>query len=264
MYQTRSASPRGNSHPSHGQATLMLRHCARCKVLMAPQAVACFRCHADGLEWAPSSGAGAIVSCRAIHHTVNRLPGVLSVTILAVIELDDGPWVFAAIEGDVVPISDRRVRVRFLGRPLDSRFPLFEIDSDDQRHRDGAVTATCTGEPDSEQSIATSVDEICSMASVRTALDRCDLLEAARSVNAEAKSLLKFAVRWAPSGGASPSELLVTFGVTRRRFLGLLHETLELQQTDNRATRGLKRQLLESLDRAWNDRPPSHPRYDRG
>ncbi len=61
-----------------------------------------------------------------------------------------------------------------------------------------------------------------------------------------------FAIQWAPFGGADSGELLVRFGVTKRRFLQVLNAALTPRRTDNSDVRGLKRHLLATLDHAWN------------
>ncbi len=63
--------------------------------------------------------------------------------------------------------------------------------------------------------------------------------------------MVEFAVRWAPFGGAGSGDLLVTFGVDRRRFLELLTEGLKPRRTDNSEQRWLKRSLADALIPAW-------------
>ncbi|MFC9790558.1 hypothetical protein [Rhodococcus sp. NPDC127528] len=77
-----------------------------------------------------------------------------------------------------------------------------------------------------------------------------DFLERTGAVSPHAGWVIKFAITWAPFGGASPAELLETFGVTPARFLQLLRESLDPHgAADHVAT--VKRQLTESLLGAW-------------
>ena len=52
-------------------------------------------------------------------------------------------------------------------------------------------------------------------------------------------------------GGATAAELLVTFGMSRRRFLRAVEEALRSARTDTDVVRRLKRQLKQSLSEAW-------------
>ncbi|MFC7449538.1 hypothetical protein [Rhodococcus daqingensis] len=78
----------------------------------------------------------------------------------------------------------------------------------------------------------------------------CDVLEQAGAVSPHAGWVINFAITWAPFGGASPAELLETFGVTPARFLQLLRESLD-PRGGVPHLETLKRQLSESLLRAW-------------
>ncbi|TQF65719.1 hypothetical protein FK531_19975 [Rhodococcus spelaei] len=78
----------------------------------------------------------------------------------------------------------------------------------------------------------------------------CDVLQRTGAVSPHGGWVINFAITWAPFGGASPAELLETFGVTHARFLQMLHESLDPHgAADHIAT--IKRQLTESLLRAW-------------
>ncbi|MGW4533671.1 hypothetical protein ACWEOI_22260 [Nocardia sp. NPDC004340] len=63
--------------------------------------------------------------------------------------------------------------------------------------------------------------------------------------------MIEFAIRWAPFGGAGPGELLVAFGVDRRRFLNLLEEGLRTRQSDSSEERWSKQRLSEAVTSAW-------------
>lgn len=87
---------------------------------------------------------------------------------------------------------------------------------------------------------------------VRSALSQLEFLVSGRSIGAETKSMVEFAIRWAPFGGASSGDLLVTFGVERRRFLELLAEGLRARRSDDSEQRWLKRRLADALTAAWS------------
>lgn len=86
---------------------------------------------------------------------------------------------------------------------------------------------------------------------VRSALSQWEFLAAGRAIGADTKATIEFAIRWAPFGGASSEDLLVTFGVDRRRFLELVTEGLQSGRTDNSEERWLERRLADALLSAW-------------
>ncbi|MFD8249618.1 hypothetical protein [Nocardia sp. NPDC059691] len=86
---------------------------------------------------------------------------------------------------------------------------------------------------------------------VQSALKQCIYLETVKSVDADAKFVIEFAIRWAPFGGASAGDLLVAFGATRLRFLQLVREALDPRPDDDPHARALKRDLVGSLSWAW-------------
>ncbi|NKY42573.1 hypothetical protein [Nocardia cerradoensis] len=63
--------------------------------------------------------------------------------------------------------------------------------------------------------------------------------------------MIEFAIRWAPFGGANPGDLLVTFGIDRRRFMTLIEEGLWFRRTDDSEERRLEQRLSDALTSAW-------------
>jgi hypothetical protein len=49
---------------------------------------------------------------------------------IAIVALDEGPWMYTTIDGEIPPSSQRPVRVRFQATPRADRFPVFAISSD--------------------------------------------------------------------------------------------------------------------------------------
>lgn len=110
--------------------TLMIRRCSRCKRMFAPLTFDCSACASDSLEWVPSAGAGSIRSWRVVERApIEGRGGLLPLTI-AIVELDEGPWVYTCIEGEVPALRSRSVRVQFQPRPREDRFPVFAVDAD--------------------------------------------------------------------------------------------------------------------------------------
>jgi hypothetical protein len=88
---------------------------------------------------------------------------------------------------------------------------------------------------------------------VRSSLSQLRFLHSLRSVEADLGPVIDFAIRWAPFGGADSGDLLVAFGVGRRRFVEMVHAGLRPRRTDNQEVRWLKRGLQSALASAWLD-----------
>jgi len=117
--------------PTPDTSTLMIRRCRGCAKLLAPLTIACSFCQDFDLVWEPSSGAGSIVSWRHTHGSPNRPHGDLVPSVIAIVELDDGPWMYCTVQGEIAPNSDRPVRVQFQPQPPGGRYPVFAVCSSD-------------------------------------------------------------------------------------------------------------------------------------
>ncbi|GAA4486400.1 hypothetical protein GCM10023094_42670 [Rhodococcus olei] len=109
----------------------MLRSCMRCTTLFAPDTWVCPTCDGD-LEWVPSTGRGRVVSWTHLDPatasaSARRSAGELEPMTIAIVELDEGPWIYAAIEGSASGHDCARARVVFLREPLVGRFPAFVL-----------------------------------------------------------------------------------------------------------------------------------------
>lgn len=230
-------TPSGN-HARTGDS-LMVRRCRQCDGMHAPTAAECAACRTRNMEWTPSSGRGSLVSYRLVHRSIGAPHAEVVPLTIAIVELDEGPRIYATVEGDLPTSSDHPVRVRFEARPKYDRFPVFTID-----------TAPTEQLRESPGDVADRGTE-CDAAWVRSSLRRCDLMARAGLLSTAEKTLVAFAVRWAPFGGSSGEELLVAFGTDRRRFLHLVAEALHPRRTDTRAVREHRRLLHQTLTRAW-------------
>ncbi|WP_246124532.1 Zn-ribbon domain-containing OB-fold protein [Nocardia bhagyanarayanae] len=219
--------------------------------MFAPLTAACATCQSSELEWVPSAGRGSIVSWRLVHRSVSGPHAAVEPLTTAVVELDEGPWVFTTIEGDGPLPTDESVRVRFQPRPRVDRFPVFVVCPDAHDSASDDVRAAQSASNDVISISSRDTDHRYGGSWMRAALDQCDRLVGAGCLDAAAKSLIGFAIRWAPFGGATAAELLVTFGVTRRRFLLMVNEVLCPRGSDSIAVRELKGRLRESLADAW-------------
>ncbi len=116
-------------YPTRSGTSLMVRRCRQCDGLHAPTTAECATCRSRNLEWTASSGRGSVVSHRLVHRSVGIPHSEVVPLTIAIVELDDGPRIYATVEGDLSPFSDHPVRVRFVARPKYDRFPVFSIDA---------------------------------------------------------------------------------------------------------------------------------------
>ncbi|MGW5113405.1 Zn-ribbon domain-containing OB-fold protein [Nocardia sp. NPDC004123] len=118
----------------------MIRRCNNCATLLSPLASTCTSCKSTTLEWVSSCGEGAIVSWRVVYQVPSdRRLEEWAPSQIAIVALDEGPWVYTTIEGEIPPSSDKPVGVRFEPRPSSGGFPVF------------ATTATSRRRPDNPQ-----------------------------------------------------------------------------------------------------------------
>ncbi|MGY1947998.1 Zn-ribbon domain-containing OB-fold protein [Nocardia asiatica] len=127
----------GDGIAERAEDMLMIRRCARCDKLLAPLTAGCSSCGSQDLVRVPSSGAGSIVSWRVVDRAPSDRRGDLVPLTIAIVELDDGPWVYTSIEGDIPPLRGEAVRVHFQPHPKEDRFPVFTVCADprDAEHR---------------------------------------------------------------------------------------------------------------------------------
>lgn len=240
----------------HGDTVLWIRRCRECRALFAPQTSVCPTCPSAALAWIPSSGLGSIVSWRLEHHSAGDAPAEVIPRTIAIVELDDGPWIFTTIDGDVPPPARGSVRVRFLPHVQVDGFPVFAVChvSAESTER-GRRAARCANAP-TELSPPLPAERRFDSVWIRAALAQCDLIARADGIDSPSRAAIAFAIRWAPFGGAGARELLVAFGATRRRFLQKVEAALRPRPTDTVTVRGLKRQLQVSLAQAWHSAMP--------
>ncbi|MFC4602901.1 Zn-ribbon domain-containing OB-fold protein [Rhodococcus kronopolitis] len=105
-------------------AALMIRCCTHCETRLAPDAWSCTGCDRCDLSWLRSSGTGWIVSRTVVELPPHRGRHPVPCTI-AVVALDDGPWVCAWIEGAAANSHLDPIRVRFDHSDPGERYPCF-------------------------------------------------------------------------------------------------------------------------------------------
>ncbi|MFD1814954.1 Zn-ribbon domain-containing OB-fold protein [Rhodococcus gannanensis] len=103
----------------------MLRSCACCATLFAPETWVCRDCD-GGLDWVPATGRGTVVSWTRLDPASSGGGDKdLAPLTIAIVELDEGPWIYASIES--CGAEPRGARVVFEREPLVGRFPVFAL-----------------------------------------------------------------------------------------------------------------------------------------
>lgn len=109
------------------QRALMILRCEQCATLLAPEVTACTSCGRDEFERVRSAGMGTIVSWTVVDCSSVDVPLTLVPCTLAIVELDEGPWIYTWIEGELSMGPGRRLRVEFQEAESGERFPVFGI-----------------------------------------------------------------------------------------------------------------------------------------
>ncbi|MFE3002813.1 Zn-ribbon domain-containing OB-fold protein [Nocardia sp. NPDC059246] len=123
-----------------GETTFMVKRCRNCAALLSPLAGTCTSCKSTTLEWVPSCGQGAIVSWRVVYRVLpERSLEEWAPSQIAIVALDEGPWVYTTIEGEIPPSSDKPVRVRFEPGPSRGGFPVFATTATSRRVPDNLL-----------------------------------------------------------------------------------------------------------------------------
>ncbi|MFE3729755.1 Zn-ribbon domain-containing OB-fold protein [Nocardia sp. NPDC059154] len=118
----------------------MIRRCSNCAALLSPLASTCTSCRSTTLEWVPSCGEGAIVSWRMVYRVPpDRRLEEWAPSQIAIVALDEGPWVYTTIEGEIPQSSDKPVRVRFEPGPSSGGFPVFATTATSRRAPDNLL-----------------------------------------------------------------------------------------------------------------------------
>ncbi|MFD0903137.1 Zn-ribbon domain-containing OB-fold protein [Actinomadura sediminis] len=81
------------------EGRLVLRRCTACEHRLAPDAGDCPRCGSEELGWADASGEASLVSWTVTHGRPAEDGTVPPPVFLALVELAEGPWLHARLDG---------------------------------------------------------------------------------------------------------------------------------------------------------------------
>jgi hypothetical protein len=107
----------------------LLRRCESCQAISVPQAKQCETCGSTGLGWQPASGGAHVVSWAVAHSKPDR-DGTTRTQVLAIAELDEGPWWWSQVtDADPSAIqAGTRLRIVFERASDDSEYvPVFQL-----------------------------------------------------------------------------------------------------------------------------------------
>ncbi|MDV7351624.1 Zn-ribbon domain-containing OB-fold protein [Rhodococcus sp. NPDC019627] len=107
---------------------LMIQRCRSCTTLLAPLMATCSTCQGSDFEQVPSCGVGSIVSSKSVERERRGRDRATAPCTIAIVELDEGPWVYTWIDGEVPASSSQQpVRVEFRPAAAAEQLPVFAI-----------------------------------------------------------------------------------------------------------------------------------------
>lgn len=112
-----------------GQRRLNVVHCERCDVALAPHTRTCSECGGIRLDIEPCGGRATVISWRTVISPDDHSREVLPET-LAIVELDEGPWLSVFVVGDLPTDGESPVRVAFECMTHGKRYPIFSVCDD--------------------------------------------------------------------------------------------------------------------------------------
>ena len=105
--------------------SLLIQRCIDCGALLAPLESQCSACDGTSLEKVPSTGHGSIVSSKKVMREQDDARKTLVPQTIAIVALDDGPWVYSWIEGSAPEGSSRQARVEYVAPSAENQLPIF-------------------------------------------------------------------------------------------------------------------------------------------
>lgn len=106
--------------------SMSILRCGHCEVLFPPSTAQCSVCGSTRLYVVSCCGLGRVITWRYLTLASKRVGGADAATI-AIVELDEGPWVYTLIEGIVPRMRRGPVRVSFRCKEPGERFPIFGL-----------------------------------------------------------------------------------------------------------------------------------------
>lgn len=99
---------------------LVVRRCEACGLWFAPDVTGCAGCGTDDLAWVQASGDAVLVAWAVVHDPAGRTAP------LALVELDEGPWLYARLDGVAAPREGMPLHVAFVHPDEGESHPVFK------------------------------------------------------------------------------------------------------------------------------------------
>jgi uncharacterized OB-fold protein len=101
---------------------LLIKRCGRCARWLGPEATGCAGCGQAGPGWEVACGRGTLVSFAGALEAV----GELATGVLALVELDEGPWLHTRLVADpAAAVVGMAVAARFEHPAEGESYPVF-------------------------------------------------------------------------------------------------------------------------------------------
>lgn len=103
---------------------LVIKRCDHCDQALPPEAAVCTTCGRTELSWTPASGTASLVSWTVVHRAPNRAYTDLVPYTVGIVELTEGPWLYAHIATDA-PTAGMPLRAEFAHPRGGESHPIF-------------------------------------------------------------------------------------------------------------------------------------------
>jgi uncharacterized protein len=102
---------------------LLIKRCARCGRWLDPAATGCTGCGEPDPRWEAAAGGGTLISWAVLHSG----GAAAAASVLALVELDEGPWLRTRLEraGADGPRAGLRVTAHFVHPADGESYPVF-------------------------------------------------------------------------------------------------------------------------------------------
>jgi len=107
------------------EGRLLVHRCRSCCFDFEPAARRCSRCQSENVSWIEVSGEGRLVTW-AVPQVRNKAKQMVPSYAIAIVELDEGPWLHAHVASDALGVLDvdARVKISFENVPDGESLPV--------------------------------------------------------------------------------------------------------------------------------------------
>ncbi|MFC8384877.1 Zn-ribbon domain-containing OB-fold protein [Nocardia sp. NPDC057272] len=110
-----------------GRGELAIKKCTGCGRSLAPEAMVCTDCGGSDPVWTSASGTGTLITWTTVHKAPNLAFADLVPYTVGVVELAEGPWLYARITGE--PLVGAALRAEFVNPSEGESYPVWVVAS---------------------------------------------------------------------------------------------------------------------------------------